>query len=294
MTPPTSHHLSLRGLPLRVLEWAPSSAPDPARWPVLLLHGFADTATSWAPVAGALGQAGHRVLAPDLRGFGDSGRAGPGGYYHFPDYIADVDALVRALVPGPLAVVGHSMGGTVATLFAGSRPALVRRLALLEGLGPPDSEPSLAPARFTRWLDDLAHGDGRARERSFAADSALSRLGLQHPQVPRDVLAAQLPHLVREAGPGQSRWHLDPLHRTTSPVPFQAAIYRAFAGAVRCPVLVIDGGPEGFHPPDEAERVAAFADVCTATLPGAGHMMHWTRPEQLTTHLLAFLAPGSS
>ncbi|RYE88419.1 MAG: alpha/beta hydrolase, partial [Myxococcales bacterium] len=175
MTSPTSHHLTLRGLPLRVLDWAPLPGVDPARWPVLLLHGFADTAPSWAPVAHALQVAGHRVIAPDQRGFGDSGRAGAGGYYHFPDYVADVDALVRALDLPTLALVGHSMGGTVATLFAGSRPGQVGRLALLEGLGPPDSEPAHAPARFTRWLDDLAREGGRGRERSFDADSALSR-----------------------------------------------------------------------------------------------------------------------
>ena len=292
MTSLTIHHLTLRELPLRLLEWTADAVRAPAG-PVVLIHGFADTAATWGPVASELAAAGHRVLAPDLRGFGDTGRVGAGGYYHFADYIADLDALVRTLDLPPFALVGHSMGGTVSTLFAGSRPGSVRRLALLEGLGPPDSDLAHAPSRFTRWLDDLAVDNGRGRQRFFAAAEALDRLALQHPGVPRAVLAEQLPHLVRDAGPGQLRWHLDPLHRTTSPMPFQAAMFRSFAAAIRAPVLLVDGGPEGFHPPDEDARRAAFADVRTVTLPSAGHMMHWTQPTALAAHLRDFFAPGA-
>jgi pimeloyl-ACP methyl ester carboxylesterase len=287
--PPTSHHLTLRELSFRLLEWAPPAAPT--RVPVLFLHGFADTAASWGPVAELMTQAGHRVMAPDLRGFGESAWVGAGGYYHFPDYVADVDALTRAMSLSSFALVGHSMGGTVASMFAGSRPAKVRHLALLEGLGPPDNDPAHTPDRFSRWLDDLIDG-GRGRQRSMSLGEALERLERQHPGVPRKLLADTLPSLLREESPGVFRWHLDPLHRTSSPYPFFASSYRAFAARVDCPVLLLDGGPEGFHPPDEAERIAAFARHEVSSLPGAGHMMHWTQPEAVARELLRFLSAG--
>src|SRR5690242_21631642 len=91
-------------------------AAAPSGLTVLLLHGYMDAGGTWDLVAPALAAAGHDVVAPDLRGFGRSDAVGPGGYYHFPDYVADVEALVRELAPERLAVVGHSMGGTVASL----------------------------------------------------------------------------------------------------------------------------------------------------------------------------------
>jgi len=283
---PIHHQLSLRGLSFHVTEWAPGAAP---RFPVLLLHGFADTGATWGAVAQALAAAGYPVFAPDLRGFGQSGWVGAGGYYHFPDYVADIDALVRALDLGSFALVGHSMGGTVATLYAGTRPENIRFLSLLEGLGPPDSDPAHTPDRFVRWLSDVADG-GRGRQRSMSLPEALERLERQHPGVPRAALEARLPDLLHQESPGVFRWHLDPLHRTTAPYPFFAATYTAFASRIKCPVLLLDGGADGFHPPDEEARIAAFPRHLARSIEGAGHMMHWTRPDDVARELLGALA----
>src|SRR5260221_338038 len=111
-----------------------------------------DAGGTWDLVAPAIASAGFRVLAPDLRGFGASSSAPAGAYYHFPDYIADIAALAPN---GPLRVVGHSMGGTAATLFSGAHPERVRSLVLIEGVGPPDNPPEIAPDRMRRWLDQL-------------------------------------------------------------------------------------------------------------------------------------------
>ena len=130
------------GLEHRVLEWTDGTSDDPRsarrHTTVLLLHGYMDAAGTWDLVAPTLARAGFRVLAPDMRGFGDGARAPRGSYYHFPDYVADVAALVAALAAdAPLALVGPSMGGVVATLFAGAFPEKVAAVANLEGLGPP-------------------------------------------------------------------------------------------------------------------------------------------------------------
>jgi pimeloyl-ACP methyl ester carboxylesterase len=282
-------HLTVRDLSLRLLSWSAEASTPASGLTILLVHGFADGADSWAPIATELSAAGHQVFAPDLRGFGGSDRVGPGGYYHFPDYIADLDGLLHRLPPGRLGLVGHSMGGTVATLLAGSRPGRFERVALLEGLGPPDNDLAHTPDRYARWLDDLRRP--RA-DRPMTPAEALDRLCLQHPSLPRPLLATKLPYLTREVAPGQLVWHFDPLHRTTAPVPFLAANYAAFASRIRCPVLLVDGGPEGFHPPDEAARVAAFPDARVATIEGGGHMMHWSRPEALARALVGFFAGG--
>lgn len=275
-----------------VLEWSHATASP--RLTVALLHGFMDAAGTWDLVAPSLASAGHRVLALDLRGFGEGARVPRGGYYHFADYVHDVADVLDALASGePLAIVGHSMGGTVATLYAGAFPERVARLACVEGVGPPDMDADTAPVRMRAWIDGVRRVRARGRERgSFSRAEALRRLGLNHPGVPPEVLASRLVHLVEERpeeGEDRVTWRSDPLHRTTSPVPFFARVFEAFARKVTCPVLFVSGGPTGFHPPDEAERLAAFASVEQVEIADAGHMVHWTRPEVLAEHLVRFL-----
>src|SRR5262245_26616302 len=135
---PISRRIPLAtGLTCHVLEWGGADAA--LDHTVVLLHGFLDLAWTWVPTVEA-GLAGRfHVVAPDVRGHGDSDRVGPGGYYHFIDYLADLDALVRTLGRRRLSLVGHSMGGSIASYYAGVYPDRVHRLALLEGLGPPET-----------------------------------------------------------------------------------------------------------------------------------------------------------
>jgi pimeloyl-ACP methyl ester carboxylesterase len=283
----TSRSLSVtaNGLRYRVQEWGAAEEADTT---VLLLHGFMDAGASWdlcAPhLLERLGGRAVRLLAPDLRGFGDTDRAPAGSYYHFADYVADVADLVEQLVSpeSTFFLVGHSMGGTVATLYAGCRPERVSRLALLEGLGPPDNTFDVAPDRMRGWLNDLRRYTAREKRLLVmeSLDEALARLKMNHPNVPESVLRGRAVHLLRTVE-GGVEWKADPLHRTRSPSPFYAVQFREFASRVTCPVLVVDGGPQGFKTADNEERIGALRHVERAALPNAGHMMHWTEPEAL-------------
>ncbi|MEZ4293414.1 MAG: alpha/beta hydrolase [Polyangiaceae bacterium] len=283
-------HLDARGngLSLRVHRFHDPGAP-PSGLTLLLLHGYMDAGGTWDLLAPHLTAHGHVLLAPDLRGFGESDPVGPGGYYHFLDYVADIDALARELVPTParLGVVGHSMGGTIASLFTGARPARVERLALLEGLGPPHMPPAYAVDRTRAWLSNLEKMQ-RAPRPLESWDDALRRLAANHPRVPREVLETRARWLTRKTPDGQLTWAYDPLHRTTSPMPFQIDVFGAFLAKITCPTLVVGGGPTGYHPEDEANRARTIAVVDTAELPDAGHMMHWTRPRELGDLLARF------
>ena len=282
--------ISANGLVHAVHRFSSDDAPTrTTRRTVLLVHGFLDAAGSWDLFAEPLCRAGFDVVAPDLRGFGATERVGAGGYYHFPDYIADLDDLLSSLAPEWLAVVGHSMGGGVASIFTGAYPERVSKLVIMEGLGPMSEPPELAVDRCRKWL-----GDRRRIERTprtMTLNEAFSRLKATHPRVADDVLRSRLDKLVvgSEVSPGRVAWAWDPLHRSASPTPFQSAGFTSFLRAVTCPVLFVDGGPHGWHPPDEAERVACFRDVRTAVFPDAGHMMHWTAPNEVATAVAAFL-----
>jgi pimeloyl-ACP methyl ester carboxylesterase len=287
---PDSLKVLANGLEHHVLEWLPTGQVGEST--VLLLHGNMDAAATWEAVAPGLTAHGLRVLAPDLRGFGDGARVAPGGYYHFVDYVFDVADLVEQLVPrgSPLLLVGHSMGGTIANMFTGTFPERVRRLALLEGSGPPDNPVDVGPAKMRRWVEDVRALRGRPPRRMATRDEALQRLVGNHPRVAEDVLRRRLDALARQLPDGGLVWKADPLHATRSPVPFFSAAWSAFAKRVTCPVLFVSGGPLGWHPADEEARVSSFATLERAEIPGAGHMMHWTEPAKLTRLLLQFFA----
>lgn len=275
------------GIELAVHRWRDPAA-EPRGITLLLVHGFMDAGGTWEDVAGPLAARGLDVWAPDMRGFGQSGRIGAGGYYHFPDYLPDVEALVdRAMKPGRLVLIGHSMGGTVCSLYAGTRPERVERLVLLEGLGPPTMPPDIGPARMRRWLDQLRAGPGGRPPKS--REDALRRLAAAHARVDRAILERKVDHLLT-AHDGALAWSYDPLHRTTSPYRFDVATFRCFLEQVRCPTLFIGGGAQGFHPDDEHERLAALGGpVERLDLPEAGHMMHWTQPSEVAEAILRFV-----
>ncbi|WP_437669475.1 alpha/beta fold hydrolase [Sorangium sp. So ce131] len=258
---------------------------------LLLLHGFLDAGSTWDLVAEPLARAGHDVVAPDLRGFGQSARVPAGGYYHFPDYVADIAALVDALAPERLGVVGHSMGGAVAVYYAGACPGRVERLALLEGMGPPSNGLDAAVARVQTWLREMKQLDRTPRRLSSMKD-AIARLVANHPRVPREVLVTRAPLLTREEPEGGLAWAYDPMHRTTSPMMFHVEVFTAFLEQITCPTLIVSGGPTGWHPPDEAARVARLARAEHVELPDAGHMMHWSAAEALAERLGEFFGAG--
>jgi pimeloyl-ACP methyl ester carboxylesterase len=294
---PRAHSWEANGLTQHVLEWSSGSAPaeaDDARPTALIVHGFQDAAATWDDVAAALAEgAGLRVLAPDMRGFGDGPRVPRGAYYYFPDYVADVAAIVRdhvVRVPAaPLFVVGHSMGATIVTYFAGAFPELVTKLALIDGVGPMGEPPDYAPLRMRGWIDGVTRVQAAPERAPFATlDEAAARLARHNPNIDEAVLRRRASQLARADASGVGfHWKHDPLHGTRSPLSFFADTYKAFARQVTGPVLHVSGGVQGHHVPDEEERLACFPRMTRATIEG-GHALHWSQPRALGDALVRF------
>jgi pimeloyl-ACP methyl ester carboxylesterase len=276
------------GLAIHCLEWG-----EPRGEPLVLVHGFLDQASSWRPFVESLREKNGRdfwIVAPDCRGHGDSGWVGSGGYYHFPDYVFDLDCVIHGLGVERINLIGHSMGGTVSFLYAGAFPEKIRKLVLIEGIGPLGMNFSDAPPRMNKWITEL-HDRGRNHFRRYrSAEDGAKQLQQTNPRLgPQQAL--DLARAGMKQNPdGQWVWKFDPLHRSTAPQPFYAAQAIEFLRRIECPVLIVDGKQSRHaHRPDKQQRLQTIRDKRFAEIDNAGHMVHQDNPSGLADVVLRFL-----
>ncbi|MFT3699531.1 MAG: alpha/beta hydrolase [Kofleriaceae bacterium] len=272
------------GLTYHVLEWDHASS----KTTYVLVHGFLDFAYGWHEVAADLAKHAH-VVAIDLRGHGDSDWIGPGGYYHYMDYVADLDAVIARVTRGTTIVVGHSMGGGVTSYWAATRPKAVKAIALLEGIGVPDQSTVALPPRTGMWID--AWKAARTSWKPMASyNVAAGRLRKNDPLL-REDLALRLARYGTHVVPDGFVWKHDPLHLTMGPYPFRRDAAAQYWSAIECPVLVIDGAKSTLNlaPEERAARRAMFKQHRYEVLPESGHMMARHQPHELAALLASLL-----
>lgn len=278
--------LDIRGLRYHVRSWG-----DPAAPKLFLLHGWMDVSAAFQFTVDALEHEWH-VLAPDWRGFGLSAWAE--GAYWFPDYIADLDALLQKLQPdAPVYLVGHSMGGNAAGLYAGVRPDRVAKLVLAEGFGLPRVAPEKAPSRYARWLDELNDPPGFKTYASFAEVEA--RLKQNNPRLSDERARFLASHWAEEKASGDVRLRSDPKHKRVNPVIYRPEEAIACWKNISARVLWLQSdGPwlrnfmRGNESDLEAYR-AAYRNLTEATIAESGHMMHLDQPERFARAIESFL-----
>lgn len=289
----------VRGLRYHLLAWGDPAHASPERPPLVMAHGWMDVAASFQFVVDALA-AERCVFALDWRGFGLSDWP-PVGSYWFPDYLADLDALLDApalgLAPGTrIDLLGHSMGGNVAMLYAGVRPQRIRRLVNLEGFGMPATKPESAPKRYAQWLDELREP---ARLKPYdSLDAVADRLVANNPRLPRDKAAWLAPHWSRRRDDGRFEILGDPAHKRVNPVLSRVDETLACWRRIEAPVLWVEGDDTevlrrwaGRYSREEFEaRLAVVAQLERCTLSPAGHMLHHDQPEALARAIEAFLS----
>ena len=289
MNRPRDSSIEVRGLAIHYLEWG-----ERVGEPLVLIHGFLDQAYTWQPFVRALQNRISQplwVVAPDCRGHGDSGWVGAGGYYHFPDYVFDLDCLIRALGVERFKLMGHSMGGTISFLYSGAFPGKVEQLVLIEGIGAVGMNFSDAPPRMQKWITET-HDRGRNHFRQYRSVAAGARqLQQTNPRLSGE-LALDLAHSgMKQDTVGKWVWKFDPLHRTVSPQPFYSAQAIEFFLRIQCPVLIVDGKQSRHSQrPDKQHRLEAIRDKRFAEIDNAGHWVHLDNPEKLAVVVAEFLS----
>jgi pimeloyl-ACP methyl ester carboxylesterase len=283
----TSIFLDIRGLRYHCRIWGQAGRPK-----LFLLHGWMDVSASFQFLVDAL-RADWQVIAPDWRGYGLSAW-GPADSYWFPDYMGDLDRLLAHFEPErPAALIGHSMGGNIASIYAGVRPERVAHLINLEGFGMSRSEPGKAPERYAKWLGQLADKPGFRDYADFAELAGRMRTGNPRLTETRALFLAR--HWGRENAGGRVELRSDPAHKLINPVSYQLEEAMACWRNVAAPVLWIDGAESRnrermrANSVDDEARKACFRNLAAHTIPDAGHMLHHDQPERLAELIDAHL-----
>jgi pimeloyl-ACP methyl ester carboxylesterase len=280
---PWHETVTVRGLRHRLTWWGERSAT-----PVILLHGWMDTGETWQFLVDQLPES-WSCVAPDWRGFG--GTEWPAEGYWFADYFADLEALLDLLSPGePARLIAHSMGGNVASMYAGIRPKRTRWLVNVEGVGLKRTSPEAAPERYAEWLDALREP---AQARRYASiESVISFILSRNPAMTRERATFLARAWTQPSGDGVTM-AFDPRHRRVGAMLFRREEAEACWRRIEAPVLLFladrseilprispDGGDDYFH--------SLYRDLRIIHVAEAGHMMHLEVPELLARHIVEF------
>ncbi len=293
--PTRSSFVPLRHLSYHVREWG---TPRPDQLPLFMVHGWMDVGASFQFVIDAMTQDRH-IIAPDWRGFGLT-EPGEVDHFWFPDYLADLDALIDHFQPeGEIDLLGHSMGGNVVMQYAGIRPTRIRRLINLEGFGLAATKPEQAPARYAQWMDEMkALRQGETALRNYPSAAAVAeRLMKTNPRLSTDK-AHWLAQLWATPN-AQGEWEIlgHPAHKVTNAYLFRVEEILAMYERITAPVLNVEASENSLHTwwkgrftlEEYHQRIRSVKNLQTVTIADAGHMMHHDQPAVLAQHIEAFL-----
>jgi pimeloyl-ACP methyl ester carboxylesterase len=269
---PTSHFFYSQRLKLHYVDWGNHDKPL-----AVLVHGGRDHCRNWDFVALDLRNRFH-VIAPDLRGHGDSDWA-IGGSYSITDHVLDVGQLLNALPQQPAVLIGHSLGAGVVLQRAGVFPEAVKAVIAIEGLGPPGAMLRETPAheRMEHWVSDmLALAQRKPREYS-TIEQAMARMKEANPHLSPDLAHHLTIYGVRRNENGSFSWKYDNYTRATSPYLFNLKDAMEIWSRVRAPTLLVRGDASWAGDWERDGRLDAFRAAELVTIPGAGHWVHHDR-----------------
>lgn len=271
---------------INVACWGLPDAP-----PVMLIHGMRDHCRSWDMIAPALAEQ-YRVIAPDLRGHGDSDWAGADGYA-LAGYVADIADVAGALGLDRYAIVGHSLGGVIGLRVTAAFPDKVIAFAGVECVELPIQRdeartPTPYPERLREWLDRRQSALGKGGRHYPTLDAACERMQREQPELPLATIRHLAVHAVAfDQGLGW-RWKFDPRVRLRAPEDQRGTDLDEALDAIACPTLLFYGD-KGWIPLPGAERLARMRQLSVSHYPGGGHWLHHQFTERFIAETFAFL-----
>jgi len=284
---PVSRSYVSQRLRLHYVDWGNPGAP-----PLILLHGGRDHCRNWDWVANALRRGWH-VIAPDLRGHGDSAWSADGNYL-LANFISDLAQLVHQQELAPVTIVAHSLGGNIALHYAGLYPDAVRKLVAIEGLGPSRRQIASETGRtiverMHEWVEQRRALAGRVPRRYPSIEAALARMQEEN----KHLSPAQARHLtqqgVNQNEDGTYSWKFDNYVRVWPPSDMARRDTELLWSRIACPTLLVYGAESWATDPRQDGRIEHFHTAEVLMVEGAGHWVHHDKLDVFLGALRGFL-----
>jgi len=287
-TDPSSHSFMSQRLRLHYVDWGNPDAP-----PLLLLHGGRDHCRNWDWVARAFRDDYH-VIAPDLRGHGDS-QWSPDGNYGLTPFVYDLAQLIHQQKLAPLSIISHSFGANIALRYTGIYPENVARLVAIEGLGDVPSvlaEKAKQPIeqRMQEWVDSLRQLSARTPKRYASIEEAWKRMQDENRHLSPEQARHLTIHGVMQNEDGSYSWKFDNYVRSFSPVDISPDQLHHLWGRITCPTLLVYGRESWASNPTEDGRAAYFNNARVELFDNAGHWVHHDQLDRFVSVVRDFLA----
>ena len=278
-----SEEITIRGLRYHVRIWGERSHP-----PLVMLHGSRDMSATYQFVVD-LFQRDHFIVAPDWRGHGRSDH-NPQGYW-FQDYLGDLDAVLDHYFPGQtVPLVGHSLGGNVAGVYAGVRPERIEKLICLDGFGLLEEPVENTPQFLRAWLDGWRDCRGESKSYANTAEMA-ARLRKANPRLSADKAAFLAEHMSKATAEGLV-WSFDARHRLPFAIRHRRAEWEACIQQTTAPTLWVSSDRVSRlekEPGGLAARRALISDIAYTKVPETSHNLHHDNPARVAALIEDFL-----
>ena len=287
MEGPTSHFYFSQRLRLHYVDWGNAGAP-----PLLLIHGGRDHCRNWDWVARRLADRYH-IIAPDLRGHGDSAWAIGGGYDQAA-YLYDIAQLVHQTRIAPVTIIAHSLGAGIALNYCGTFPETVSKVIAIEGLGP---SPKVIAEQAARSIDqrlrdavkDRRENSGRAPRRYASLEEATARMAHENPHLSPEQARHLTVYGAHQNEDDTWSWKFDN-HTRWGVGSLSHADQHHLWRQITAPVLLVRGAESWASDPVLDGRIANFQNARLVNFEGAGHWVHHDKLEEFMAETEAFLA----
>jgi pimeloyl-ACP methyl ester carboxylesterase len=285
---PTSRVYFSQRLRLHYVDWGNGGKP-----PLILLHGGQDHCRNWDWVAQRLRHEWH-IIAPDLRGHGDSQWSATGSYT-MAGYVYDLAQLVDQQRLAPVTIVAHSLGGNIALRYAGVYPEKVKALVSIEGLGP--SPKALAERarqtideRMRKWIDLQQNLAGRLPRRYASIEDAFRRMQAANKHLSPEQARHLTQHGVNQNEDGTFSWKFDNYVRVWPPYDMQVEEVQQLWSRITCPTLLVYGKESWASNPQEDGRARHFQNARVVSFEGAAHWVHHDQLDAFIETVTEFLS----
>jgi pimeloyl-ACP methyl ester carboxylesterase len=281
---PTSHYFSSQRLKLHYVDWGNSGRPL-----MVLVHGGRDHARSWDQVALRF-RADYHIVAPDLRGHGDSAWA-RGSEYSMIEYVLDLAQLLEQLAMFPVVLIGHSLGGAIALQYSGVYPEQVAKVVAIEGLGPTPRLIKHRPPheRMQAWISEMRAFASRHAHRYTTLADAVQRMREANPRLSETMARHLTVHGTNRNEDGTYTWKFDNYVRASSPYDFNVEDARRIWERISSPTLLIRGTDSLATDPEADGRATAFHHRRVVAIAQAGHWVHHDQLEAFVKVVREFL-----